>query len=290
MLAEILFHTLAEIYFQPMKKSPYFLTILLFTILLLAGGCKGRTPASGTADKRDSVASKDELIKEVFEYPLPTAFEVTNMLVNAKAPCIIDLCNPITSAEKYISQTRKAINLGVYGADLCYTVAYNQSQETMNYMNVTRKLADELNIGSSFNSSVVEHIEANLQNKDSLIRIISDAFYQTYNNLMQNKQDKISALVMAGSWIEAFYITSQIYLTARNKDAIASILIAHGNSLNKLLEIMQPFSDENDVAFIYNDLLSIEKEYARLEKEKKTIKDFSSLVQFAEKIRAQITV
>jgi len=273
-----------------MKKTINFLTVLLFTILLLAGGCKGRTPATGASENRDSVVSKDVLIKEVFEYPLPTAFEVTNMLVNAKAPCIIDLCNPVSNAEKYISQTRKAINLGVYGADLCYTVAYNQNQETMNYMNVTRKLADELNIGTTFNASVAEQIEANLQKKDTLIRIISDAFYKTYNSLMQNKQDKLSAFVMAGSWVEAFYITSQIYLTARDKDAIASILIAHGNSLNKLLEIMQPLSEEGDAASLYNDLLSVKKEYAKLEKEKKAKPDYSGLVRLAEKIRTQITV
>jgi len=273
-----------------MKKSLHLLTVPLFAILLMAGGCKGRTPANENADKKDSLVSKDALIKEVFEYPLPTAFEVTNMLVNAKAPCIIDLCNPVTNADKYISQTRKAINLGVYGADLCYTVAYNQNQETMNYMNVTRKLADELNIGTSFNAAVAEQIEANLQNKDTLIRIISDAFYATYNNLMQNRQDKLSALVMAGSWVEAFYITSQIYLTARNKDAIGSILIAHGNSLNKLLEIMQPLSDDSDAASVYKNLLLVQKEYARLDKEKKPGPDFSSLVRLAEEIRKQITV
>lgn len=273
-----------------MKTTTNFLTILLVTILLLAGGCKGRTPATGTAENKDSMVSKDILIKEVFEYPLPTAFEVTNMLVNAKAPCIIDLCNPVSNAEKYISQTRKAINLGVYGADLCYLVAYNQNQETMNYMNVTRKLADELNIGTIFSTSIAEQIEANPQNKDTLIRIISDAFCKTYNNLMQNKQDKLSTLVMAGSWVEAFYIISQIYFTARNKDAIASIILAHGNSLNKFLEIMQPLSEEDDATLLYNDLLSVQKEYAKLEKEKKAKPDLFGLLGLGEKIRTQITV
>jgi bisphosphoglycerate-dependent phosphoglycerate mutase len=156
-------------------------------------------------------------------------------------------------------------------------------------MNATRKMVDDLNIGTSFNASVAEKIEANLQFKDSLIRIISDVFYNTYNNLMQNKQDKLSALVLAGSWIEAMYITSQIYLTAQNKDAIASILIAHGNSLNKLLEILQPLSNDETIAPVYSDLLNIQKEYSRLGQEKKTSRNISTLIGMAEKLRAGIT-
>lgn len=272
-----------------MKITNSGIVVMLFTILIVLGGCKGRSPASDSSAFADSLIPKEVLIKEVFNYPLPTAFEVTSMLVNAKAPCIIDLCNPPSHASQYINQARKALNLGVYGADLCYTVVYNQNQETMNYMNVTRKIAEELNLNTSFNVSVAKKIEDNLTNKDTLIRIISNAFYDSYNELMQNKQDKLSALVMAGSWIEAMYITSQIYLTADNKDAIASILVAHGNSLNKLLEILHPLSDDSNIAAIYNDLLLIQKEFLKAEQKKTTSEDFSTLINLAEKTRLKIT-
>ena len=59
-------------------------------------------------------------------------------------------------------------------------------QETMLYLDASKKLADEIEISSAFNQTYAERVERNLENGDSLISIISDSFIDTYNYLTKN--------------------------------------------------------------------------------------------------------
>jgi len=267
----------------------HYVLLFLSVSVLLLNGCKGRSASEENKTMDDTVVSKEALVKQVFKYPLPTSFDVTNLLVQAGAPYILTLCNLPENSEKYITQSQKALNLGIYGADLCYACTYNQSQETMNFLNASKKLIDDLNVSTSFNATMVQQVEANIHNKDTLIKIISDSFFDTYNYLMQNKQDKLSMYIMTGSWVESLYITTQIAITAKKKDNLISILVAHQNSLKKLLEIIEPVKSDADVAPLYTDLSNINGIYSTFASPKPTGAQISQLTTAAEQLRNKIT-
>ena len=117
----------------------------------------------------------------------------------------------------------------------------------MLYLEASRRLTDEMEISTAFNLDYVERIENNLENWDSLISIISDSFYDTYNYLTINKKDKLAILVMAGSWIEGLYITTQIAITAGDNTKFLDIITHQESSLKKLLEIIEPLKEDEDV-------------------------------------------
>jgi uncharacterized pyridoxamine 5'-phosphate oxidase family protein len=233
--------------------------VILFAIAILLSSCKGKTDtgASGDISVDESELSKDYAIRDVSEYPLPTAFEVTTLLIEAGAGYIFDICNRVENVDKYITMQSKALNLGVYGADLSYAATYNQSQETMQYLQVSSQLIDELQISSGFNRDLVDRVEKNIDIVDSLIVIISDSFYDTYRHLQQNNQDELSVLVMAGSWIEAIYITSQIALTSQNNEELKKIIASQDPSLTKLLEIMEPVKSDEKIGELLTELQKI---------------------------------
>lgn len=205
----------------------------------------------------EEVTSKDELVKEVIDYPLPTAFEVTKLLIDAGAGYILDLSNDVQNVNTYISLKSKALNLGIYGADLSYAATYNQTQETMQYLEVSSKLVDELQISTAFNQRLVERVENNIDNVDSLIIIISDSFYETYEYLQLNEQDVLSLLVLAGSWIEAMYISTQVTIVSMDNKQIVEIISDQRNSLATLLETLEPSKDEEMIRDIYAGLSDI---------------------------------
>lgn len=205
---------------------------------------------------------KNEAVFEVTGYPLPTSFYITSLLKEAEAPYIPTISNPVDNADHYFSQREKAINLGVFGADLCYAVTYMKTQEILLYLNVSKRLRDEINIMTSFYQNCYQRVENNLNIEDSLISIISDSFYDTYNYLTHNQKDKMAILVLSGSWIEGLYITTQIGLTARNNQKILEIIAEQETSLNKLLEIMQPVKDDKEITDIFHDLFEIQRIYA----------------------------
>lgn len=268
------------------------LSILLAAFLMISStSCRNQKSADKdkTDDTKPGVAydQKEEVIQEISEYPLPTSFEVTKLLVEAGASYILNLCNPVENVNRYISLKSKALNLGVYGADLSYAATYNQTQETMQYLDVSRELLEELEIQAGFDEEMVRSIERNIDNVDSLIIIISDSFVQTYHYLASNEQDDMAILVMAGSWVEALYITTQISMISKDNTEIIEIIEDQNSSLEKLLEVMAPIRVIDTGADIYEALTELQEIYQR------SGSDFSSeqleeLISKSEEIRNMI--
>lgn len=254
-----------------MKVSVRFkqmIACLLSLVILFAIACKPREkspeekPAATESDQ-----PKEDVITEITGYPLPTSFEVTTMLNKAGAPYILSISNPASNVGNYFTQVEKALNLGVYGADLSYASTYMMKQETMLYLNATKQLTDEMEISSAFNMDFAVRIENNLENGDSLISIISDSFTDTYKYLTNNNKDKLAILVMAGSWIEGLFITTQIAKISEDNTHILEIIAHQKSSLNKLLEIMEPVADDTDVTGIIAGLNELKDHFDTIEDE-----------------------
>jgi hypothetical protein len=245
-----------------------FIIAIFIIIVIIASGCHGKS-SKGTQTTNEGVAaeeteiSKDEVVREISDYPLPTSFEVTKLLIDAGASYILDLCNKTDNVGKYISLKSKALNLGIYGADLSYAATYNQTQETMQYLETSSRLIDELQISTAFNQSLVDRVEANLDNVDSLINIISDSFYDSYKYLQENQQDKLSLLILSGSWIEALFITTQITTITKNNQQIIDIISDQKSTLNKLLEMLEPVKEDQIIVDVYSGLSGIKAIYDR---------------------------
>ncbi len=245
------------------------LIICLVAVILILSmpGCKNQKSAQESDMDMPEVVmadDKEELIQEISDYPLPTSFEVTKLLIDAGAAYILDLCNNPENVDKYISLKSKAMNLGVYGADLSYAATYNQTQETMQFLDASAKLINELQISSAFNETLVKRVDENLNNVDSLIVIISDSFYDTYRYLTTNEQDDLSILVLAGSWIEALYISTQITGISEHKDQIVEIIAEQNTSLEKLIEVMEPIKESQMAADVYEGLEGLHDIYKQL--------------------------
>ena len=242
------------------------LIAIFVVVVIVASGCQGKS-SKDTRKTDEGVAteemenSKDEVVKELSDYPLPTSFEVTKLLIDAGASYILDLCNETENVGKYISLKSKALNLGIYGADLSYAATYNQTQETMRYLETSSRLIDELQISTAFNQTLVDRVEANLDNVDSLISIISDSFYDSYKYLQENQQDKLSLLILSGSWIEALYITSQITTITKNNQKIVDIISDQKSTLNKLLELLDPVKEDQIILDIFTSLSGLKAIY-----------------------------
>ncbi len=247
--------------------SPGIIFLLLFTLIFLAA-CKMK-PSEKLKGKEipEEQILKQETLIEISGYPLPTSFYITEMLKDAEAPYILSISNSTEKVGHYFSQKDKALNLGVYGADLSYAATYMMTQETMLFLEAAKQLRNDLNVHTPFHENCYERVENNLENGDSLILIISDSFYDTYKYLNENKKDQLAILIMTGSWIEGFYLTTQIALTAGNNKKFLKIILEQESSLEKLLEILEPIKEEENIIKIYSQLLSLQKIYSTVQED-----------------------
>jgi hypothetical protein len=258
--------------------------LILVLLALFTISCGG---GAKQAEESEAV-TKEDAFKSVTKYPLPTAFEVTKMLNKAGASYILSLNNPVENVDKYFTEKSKALNLGVYGANLSYASTYQMKQETMSYLKVSKKLIDELQISTAFNAKFAERIESNIDNKDSLIHIISDSFYDTYDFLIKNGKDNISLLVMAGSWTEGLYITTQIAIVSKNNEDFLKIIANQKDPLNKLMELMEPATSDSTIAEVKGMLAPLVSVFEKIEGEKLTVVQLEEITEIVSKIRAAI--
>ncbi len=204
---------------------------------------------------------KDAINKETVEadvrefvYPLPTAFEVTEMLNRIEASYIIDLSNSPENAEKYLSEKSRALNLGVYSADLSYASTYNQQQYIVDFMSASRKLVEALELTASVDPELPKKVEQNENNKDELISLITESFYNTYDYLNKNDRAPVAMLVISGSFVEARYIATNISDNTYNNKEMVKIVMTQREPFQKLMELLQKYSATDYVKETIEDL------------------------------------
>jgi endonuclease V-like protein UPF0215 family len=270
-------------------KPKSIIGILAIGVFLLSA-CNMQRKSSGDSGDSGEKLEKARVEQDVreFVYPLPTTFEVTEMLNRIGAAYILTLSNPVSNVERYLTEKAKAINLGVYSADLSYASTYNQKQATIDYMDVSKKLIDALNISAAISPDIVEKIEANQDSKDTLIHLITNTFYDTYEYLNQADRGSVSMLVLAGSWVEAMYIVTHISEdTFKNKEMV-KIVMDQKSSLNTLMNLMEVVKDKPVIAEVMADLKPIYDIYNSVDEGSITESQMERIVQEVSIVRTKM--
>ena len=250
-----------------MKKALYqrlrlFVIGMLTSLIFLFSGC------NNTQKKQDigipetpDLEPREDLVQDLSGYPLPTSYDITKHIYQAGATYQVSLANGPEKASEYITQRDKVLNLGVYAADLCYATTYMMKQGTMNYLEASKILIEDLGISTTFNITYAERIEKNIDNRDSLIAVVTESFDDTWNYLVENEQDVLARLVVCGSWIEGVYITTHVALKSVDNSSFLEALAKQKNSLNELVGLLVTVKDVEEVADIYTSLVEVQEFY-----------------------------
>ncbi len=227
-------------------------------------GCGSSGSKEETSDSAKSTTIREKIERE-FKYPIPTAYQVTQLLQDAEAAFVLGITNSPENVDRYETQKDKALNLGIYGADLSYASTYNRQEETMSFLNASKQLVDDLQLSSVFTPAMVGRVENNLTNKDSLILIITESFYDTYEYLNKNGQNKTSLLVVTGSWIEGLFITSQLAISSNYDPRIMDIVSKQKASANQLFDLLSEHSTDSDVSEVLPFLSYLKDTFATID-------------------------
>lgn len=252
---------------------------------IVATGCT----VSGSQDKTN-VMSKQDVEQNVHEfvYPLPTAFEITEMLNRIDAAYILDICNPKENVDKYVTEAKRAINMGVYSADLCYASTYNQQSNVMDYTQTIRALIDALDMTRAVDPELASKMEDNENNREGMTELISNSFYDSYDYLNRNDRGPVSLMIVAGSWIEGLYIATHISQeTFENKEMI-KILQSQKEPLVKLVELLGKVQGEPNLSEISNDLQPLYKIYTSVDENSLSEEQMNNIRKEIEIVRAKV--
>ncbi len=216
---------------------------------------------SGAEDSEEKL----QKIQEIF-YTIPSPMEMASLLKKTGTGYETSLLNDIKNVVKYTSSKRQALNLGIYGADLSYASIFNQNQEAIIYLSCAKQLSDKLGVTNAFNNETMDRIESNIENRDSLLDIISDSFYTLDAYLKENDRQNISAMVITGGWVEGLYLATRV--AAQVDDVPEELLrrIADQKySLNDLIELVEGYQSSGGLDDILADLKSLQAIYNSVE-------------------------
>jgi hypothetical protein len=278
--------------FKPITMKKAIAVIIIPMLILSFNGltsCKNKAGKAKTGEK-DLEIEQVQMLEEEIEknvYPLPTSAEVIKMLSELEVGYIMGIANPVANARKYLTSSGKAINMGVFGADLSYATLYNMQQEVLNYLDAIRSLANELNMSQIYDENLYDRIRQNQDKKEELVAILTEAFDKTYAYLSQNDQQGLALLVVGGAWVEGMYLTTHVSEAAYQVAGISKVLIEQKESFDLFLEITEPYLNDQNVKEFVDKLEPIKKVYEGLTTSL-TNQNIIDITKAIETIRGQI--
>ncbi|MBI4931126.1 MAG: hypothetical protein HY841_10210 [Bacteroidetes bacterium] len=245
--------------------SPFFIS---------CGGNEGNGEGDGadTTDTGDGngMTKTPSKAQNIF-YAIPSPIELAQLIQKAGAKYNKDLLNDPNNVTKYSTNTSKALNLGVYGADLSYTSVFDDNtQESILYLACTRKLAESLGVGNAFDEKTVDRIQNNTGKKDSLLTIISDSYMNTDEMLKESQRENASSLVIAGGFIEALYLGTQLSKTSKNPLDIINRIAEQKGTLDNVVGLLSSYEQDAGIAGVLADVKQLKEIYDQVKVESKT--------------------
>jgi hypothetical protein len=169
---------------------------------------------------------------ELFSVPSP--IQTAMLIKDAGVDYDKSILNDTKKVNLFSTDYLRALNLGIYGADLGYVSLYNKSSDAIGYLASVKQLADKIGVSAAFDASTIKRIENNISNKDSMLVLVGIAYRASDAYLKNNQRTEVSSLILAGGWIESMQFSlnaytkkpsTQIkYRIAEQKQALGSIL------------------------------------------------------------------
>ena len=248
-----------------MKKILFVLVPAIILSVTCLVSCNNQK--SSDSQKVIDTEEAEEFTQEIEHavYPLPTSAEVIRMLTELEIGYMIGISNPTDNAKNYVTSNTKAINLGVYGADLSYATLYNMNQDVINYLEVIGGLANDLNMTKVYNKKLYDNIKNSFDNKDLLVDILTKSFNGTYKYLNENDQQSQALMIIAGAWVEGMYITTHISEAVFHVEGIVKVLLEQKDSFELFIELAEPYESEPAVKEILDLFAPMAKIYEGLD-------------------------
>jgi hypothetical protein len=250
---------------------------ILFAAFIVAGSVSCSSDSSNkekevvvtdtAAVVKDTTAAVAPGKVEMVISDIPFPFEILENLHDSHIAFDQKVMNPVSNNSKYNQYNSKALNLGIYGADLAYVVTYEQFQQIGAYVKNAKKLADDLNIPFAFNQDMLDRYSKFKDNKDSLTRVVYDSYNQVDKSLKGDERVGIAALVVTGSWLEGLYLSTRTFVNSDKTPDNEKLYKVIGNqkrSLGIVIKLLSEYKDDANIASLIEELKEITSLYDKV--------------------------
>lgn len=190
--------------------------LALFASVNLLSGCTGNSNNNGAEDGFGNVTDSlgngslnlsENVVNDMIQN-ISSPVEMANMIKNSGAGFSQAVLNPSDKMKNYNTSFKRALNLGVYSADLGYINTFNKNTVVVSYLLAVKELADGINVGQFLDFGTLKRLATNSTNLDSLKQLSVSSFNSMDKYLREQRRSNVSSGIVAGAWVEGIYITS----------------------------------------------------------------------------------
>lgn len=260
----------------------------------------------------NDVVSKNEIDKSILDpnssinanfdgkiFSIPSPFQMSILLSETIKNYSPNILHDPAKVETYLTDFSRALNLGVYSADLAYTCVNNQNNTSLNFLSSIESLTSKIGLEFVFDKNFMQRFDRNKSILDSSMVILTDAFRKADDYLKSEDRKPISALILIGGWVETLHFATEINKIERN-DKIVHHIGEQKQTVSTIIEILKEYKFKGDTKKIevdftelkfYFDQIDIQYEYLTPitdTKSKKTTLRHKLIVNVSDKILIEI--
>jgi hypothetical protein len=227
-----------------MKKIGFLFFLSVFFTL----GCRHVSQNSSNQFERvDSAGfqnSGQRELKEIY-YRFPSPDEMVAILNENKPDFVPNIINSDKKSGEYLISKSQALNLGVYVADLAYLTFYGKHKESVGYLNAVYTLSDKLNISAAYDEELVNRIQNNVTNSDSLEVLADYAMTSISNYLVSNDKEETFAIISIGGFVEVMYLSLVVTNEFSPSNPVIQRIADQKATLLNLVKYTSQFNDKS---------------------------------------------
>ncbi len=197
-------------------------------------------------------------------FSIPSPIQTAMLIKRTGANYSKAYLNPADKVNGYATRMQKALNLGVFGADLGYVTMYDQNQDAIAYFQAAQKLAEDLGVSGAFDKNLIERFKNNIGKQDSMLVLVSTAYRSADNFLKNNDRDDVGALIIAGGWIEALHFAVNVNKDKANEE-VKQRVAEQKISLGNVIGLLETYAGQEEYAEILNSLRDLKSDFEGVE-------------------------
>ena len=184
--------------------------LFTITIALFLASCSSNTEeavVNEAVSETIQEESNDESAADNLFYQVPTPNELFAVLKNSNVAYNRENLSDVSNASNYLTKASKALNFGVYTADLAYVTSLGQMDDASKFFETVRSLSKDLEIENAVDEVIMKRLQTlENSNADSLFYLSNETYYNAYSYLEENDRRDVLGMIVVGGWIEGLNI------------------------------------------------------------------------------------
>ncbi len=244
-------------------RNSFFILAAIGTMILAFACQSGRKDSTVLIEDVNNTSTGDGLqsfSQIIHLYPSPA--EMLSVIDMTDIKFDATILNPADKADQYLDSKTQTFALGMYLTDLAYSALFGRHEETLDYLEVVKSLAADVNINEAVDESTIEQVQNNVEFLDSLYNISNEAFINILSFCEKNERSNTVVMLSAGAFAESLYLAVHMIDDYSTADELLQHLADQKYTIDNFMRFAKGLgSDEPGVISTLNDLETIKNIY-----------------------------